>query len=95
MGGSGRLLDDLCLSEAGWDQLAVQEVSAPKLSLRAETQVDGRLGLRPRQGAEVVVLEHDVFAVPEPATWAMMIIGFGAVGSMVRTSRRRNAAVPT
>ena len=29
-------------------------------------------------------------AVPEPATWAMMIIGFGAVGSMVRTSRRRN-----
>jgi len=29
-------------------------------------------------------------AVPEPATWAMMIIGFGAVGSMVRASRRRN-----
>ena len=26
--------------------------------------------------------------VPEPATWAMMIIGFGAVGSMVRSSRR-------
>ena len=30
-------------------------------------------------------------AVREPATWAMMIIGFGAVGTMVRTSRRRNA----
>jgi hypothetical protein len=30
-------------------------------------------------------------AVPEPATWAMMIIGFGAVGTMVRGSRRRNA----
>lgn len=30
-------------------------------------------------------------AVPEPSTWAMMIVGFGAVGSMVRTSRRRNA----
>jgi PEP-CTERM motif len=30
-------------------------------------------------------------AVPEPATWAMMIVGFGAVGSMVRASRRRNA----
>ncbi len=29
--------------------------------------------------------------VPEPATWAMMIIGFGAVGSMARSSRRRNA----
>ena len=32
-----------------------------------------------------------ISAVPEPATWAMMIIGFGAVGSMVRTSRRRQA----
>ena len=30
-------------------------------------------------------------AVPEPSTWAMMIIGFGAVGSMVRSSRRRLA----
>lgn len=30
-------------------------------------------------------------AVPEPATWAMMITGFGAVGSMVRRSRRRLA----
>ena len=27
--------------------------------------------------------------VPEPATWAMMIIGFGGVGTMVRSSRRR------
>ncbi|WP_332773824.1 PEPxxWA-CTERM sorting domain-containing protein [Phenylobacterium sp.] len=30
-------------------------------------------------------------AVPEPATWAMMIIGFGAVGSMVRRNRRKQA----
>ena len=30
-------------------------------------------------------------AVPEPATWAMMIIGFGSVGGMVRSSRRRQA----
>lgn len=27
-------------------------------------------------------------AVPEPATWAMMLAGFGAVGSMVRRRRR-------
>ena len=31
-----------------------------------------------------------VSAVPEPATWAMMIIGFGSVGAMVRNTRRRS-----
>ena len=29
--------------------------------------------------------------IPEPSTWAMMIIGFGAVGSMVRSQRRKQA----
>jgi hypothetical protein len=33
----------------------------------------------------------DVFAIPEPTTWALMIMGFGGVGAMVR-SRRRQAA---
>jgi hypothetical protein len=28
-------------------------------------------------------------AIPEPATWAMMIIGFGGVGSALRSARRR------
>jgi hypothetical protein len=32
-------------------------------------------------------------AVPEPATWAMMIIGFGAVGSAARSSRSRRKTV--
>lgn len=30
-------------------------------------------------------------AVPEPGTWAMMIVGFGAAGVMLRSSRRRQA----
>lgn len=30
-------------------------------------------------------------AVPEPDTWAMMILGFGAVGALMRQSRRRTA----
>ncbi|MES2894457.1 MAG: PEPxxWA-CTERM sorting domain-containing protein [Pseudomonadota bacterium] len=34
-------------------------------------------------------VRYDVSAVPEPATWAMMIIGFGAVGGAVRNQRRR------
>ena len=27
--------------------------------------------------------------VPEPATWAMMIVGFAGIGAMMRRSRRR------
>lgn len=30
-----------------------------------------------------------VAAVPEPATWTMMLIGFGAVGAAMRSQRRR------
>ena len=30
-----------------------------------------------------------VAAVPEPATWGMMILGFGAIGYTLRLSRRR------
>ena len=31
--------------------------------------------------------------VPEPATWAMMLLGFGAAGVAVRRSRRKKALV--
>jgi hypothetical protein len=31
-------------------------------------------------------------AVPEPATWALMIMGFGGVGAMIRSRRRVAAA---
>ncbi len=31
-------------------------------------------------------------AVPEPATWAVMLVGFGAVGAAMRGSRRKAAA---
>jgi hypothetical protein len=29
-------------------------------------------------------------AVPEPATWAMMITGFGLAGTALRAARRRD-----
>jgi len=32
-------------------------------------------------------------AVPEPATWAMMLVGLGALGGALRLSRRRTAHV--
>lgn len=48
-------------------------------------------------GSTYVVAAKDAFGpipnggIPEPATWAMMIIGFGAAGSMLR--RRRTVAI--
>lgn len=42
-------------------------------------------------GDQYTWASFDLSAVPEPDAWAMMIIGFGAVGSFVRASRRRNA----
>lgn len=32
-----------------------------------------------------------ISAVPEPATWALFILGFGAVGGMLRANRRASA----
>ena len=32
-------------------------------------------------------------AIPEPASWAMMLIGFSAVGSTLRRRRRQTTAV--
>lgn len=34
-----------------------------------------------------------VSGTPEPATWAMMLMGFGAIGAALRSSRRRYLAV--
>ncbi|WP_404713593.1 PEPxxWA-CTERM sorting domain-containing protein [Sphingomonas sp. MMS24-J13] len=31
----------------------------------------------------------NIGAVPEPASWALMILGFGAIGALLRSSRRR------
>jgi hypothetical protein len=33
-------------------------------------------------------------SVPEPATWGMMLLGFGAAGAALRRSRRRTVALP-
>ena len=41
--------------------------------------------------AKVTMITQLSSSVPEPGTWAMMIIGFGGVGTMIRSSRRRTA----
>ncbi len=42
---------------------------------------------------QTAFLDHvTLSAVPEPATWAMMLLGFFGLGTMVRGARRRNLA---
>jgi hypothetical protein len=38
-----------------------------------------------------VILSSDAVVVPEPASWALMLIGFGGAGAMLRARRRRDA----
>lgn len=40
------------------------------------------------------VFDLKVAAVPEPATWALMLLGFGATGFLVRTRRATGAPLP-
>jgi hypothetical protein len=39
-----------------------------------------------------ITLDDDVAAIPEPSTWAMMLLGFGFVGAVMRTAERRQKA---
>jgi hypothetical protein len=41
----------------------------------------------------VLYTTGDPPGVPEPATWAMMLLGFGAAGTALRRSRRRNGMI--
>lgn len=43
-------------------------------------------------GIDNVFVAADVTAVPEPATWAMFLIGFGAIGFVLRGAKQRTAA---
>jgi hypothetical protein len=41
--------------------------------------------------AAAMAIEDIQTAVPEPATWLVMILGFGAVGAMLRRRRALTA----
>ena len=42
-------------------------------------------------GLNVQFLSSTAGAVPEPATWSIMLVGFGGLGAALRASRRRLA----
>jgi len=46
-------------------------------------------------GANFVLTAETAPSVPEPSTWAMMILGFGAMGIAIRRRRRRRKSLAT
>jgi hypothetical protein len=69
-----------------------------EISLSDATFNDGVFGLRPGQkyGAQIegtfTLIPATASAVPEPATWAVMLTGFGGLGVAMRRARRKLAA---
>lgn len=45
----------------------------------------------PGQSAKITVRDFSIFALPEPNTWTMLLLGFGAIGLMLRHSKDRAA----
>jgi hypothetical protein len=45
------------------------------------------------QDVRQIRLDQVTGAVPEPGTWAMMLIGFGVVGAGMRRARRHSATL--
>lgn len=43
-------------------------------------------------GFGLSAIRSDVAAVPEPTTWAMMLLGFGAIGSAMRRRTRKHSS---
>lgn len=43
----------------------------------------------PEQNSTLVISEQVAAAVPEPSTWAMMLLGFGFIGGAMRSAKRR------
>jgi hypothetical protein len=80
-------------------QGAIWAIEYPTLTVSANSSIqpylNAYIAAAPSMTGNAYVLLSDdgksqgfVIGVPEPATWAMMIMGFGAVGMVLRSRRR-------
>jgi hypothetical protein len=88
-----------CLSASGltrcWDSFsnAAEDAANSRLWGGIHWRFDNEAGLALGYDVAGWTLANKAFtAVPEPATWAMMILGFGVVGATARRRRRIVAA---
>jgi hypothetical protein len=75
-----------------WDSFsaAADDAAMSRLWGGIHYRFDNDAGLTMGRAVGQHVLGQSAFqAVPEPATWAMMLIGFGMVGAATRAAKRR------
>ena len=65
-------------------------LDASRISFTPDAVRVNMQGIAPSQGQSFTITLLSA-AVPEPATWAMMLVGFGAVGVSMRRHKRRLA----
>jgi hypothetical protein len=82
----GGLLFDVDTTTAVWGQF-------PLLNLyQGGTLFTGTVNSIEYYAVQGSLTVSNVSSVPEPASWALMVLGLGAVGGALRTTRRRQAA---
>jgi hypothetical protein len=82
-----------------FDKIVFQETPASG-GYESDNHTVGNVVLSPGQGTTVPLIHSDapfvpvanVPGVPEPASWALMLVGFGGMGAMIRRRNRLAAA---
>ncbi|HEX4739824.1 MAG TPA: PEPxxWA-CTERM sorting domain-containing protein [Caulobacteraceae bacterium] len=70
---------------------SVPGFTASDLSFTSDSVSLNLQGLGVPSANDIVVADVSFGGVPEPASWALMLLGVGAVGGALRLSRRRDA----
>lgn len=75
----------------GFYQNTKSALVGAEIRRRPGAEFDYRITLSSTNPLAIEVFSH-LFSVPEPATWAMMIAGFGMAGAAMRRSRTARAS---
>jgi hypothetical protein len=85
---------EVVLTANGFNQVEYQD-EADVTNTQFNAVADPLITIAPGQGPDFTLIESANLpsGVPEPATWAMLLLGFAGIGLLLR-NRRKSVAVP-